>query len=30
MGSNPQETADLVTYSEEVIKGKLHFLISEL
>ena len=24
-----QETADLVTFTEEILKGKLHFLCSE-
>ena len=28
MWSNPQETADLVTFTEEVLNGKLHFLCS--
>ena len=23
---NPQETADLVTFTEEILNGKLHFL----
>ena len=26
MWSNPQETVDLVPYTEEILKGKLHFL----
>ena len=26
---NPQETADLVTFTEEILNGKLHFLCSE-
>ena len=26
MWQNPQETADLVTYTEEILNGKLHFL----
>ena len=26
MWPNPQETADLVTFTEAVLKGKLHFL----
>ena len=26
---NPQETADLVTFTEEILIGKLHFLCSE-
>ena len=30
MGPNPQETADLVTFTEEILNGKLHFLISAL
>ena len=25
---NPQETADLVTFTEEIFNGKLHFLCS--
>ena len=29
MWSNPQETADLVTFTEEVLTGKLHFMCSE-
>ena len=29
MWPNPQETADLVTYTEEILNGKLHFLCSE-
>ena len=28
MWPNPQETADLVTFTEEIFKGKLHFLCS--
>ena len=28
MWPNPQETADLVTFTEEVLNGKLHFLYS--
>ena len=28
MWTNPQETADLVTFTEEVFIGKLHFLMS--
>ena len=28
MWSNPQATADLVTFTEEVLNGKLHFLCS--
>ena len=28
MCTNPQETADLVTFTEEIINGKLHFLYS--
>ena len=27
---NPQETADLVTFTEEIVIGKLHFLGSEM
>ena len=29
MWPNPQETADLVTFAEEILNGKLHFLCSE-
>ena len=29
MWSNPQETADLVIFTEEIFNGKLHFLYSE-
>ena len=25
---NPQETSDLVTFTEEILNGKLHFLCS--
>ena len=28
MWPNPQETADFVTFAEEIINGKLHFLLS--
>ena len=28
MSPNPQETADLVTFTEEIYSGKLHFLRS--
>ena len=28
MWPNPQETADLVTYTEEILNGKLHLLCS--
>ena len=28
MGPNQQETADLVTFTEEILNGKLHFLCS--
>ena len=28
MWPNPQETADLVTFTEEIFNGKLHFLCS--
>ena len=28
MWPNPQETADLVTFTREILKGKLHFLCS--
>ena len=27
---NPQEAADLVTFTEEILNGKLNFLCSEL
>ena len=30
MWPNPQETADLVTFTEEILKGKLHFLCSSI
>ena len=30
MSPNPQETADLVTFNEEIINGKLHFLCSDV
>ena len=30
MWPNPQETADLVTLTEEILNKKLHFLCSEL
>ena len=30
MGPNPQETADLVTFTEEILNGKLHFLCNEI
>ena len=29
MQPNPQETADLVTFTEEILNGKLHFMCSE-
>ena len=29
MWPNPQEIADLVTFTEEILNGKLHFLCSE-
>ena len=29
MWPNPQETADLVTFTEEILNRKLHFLCSE-
>ena len=29
MWPNPQETADLVTFTEEILTGKLHFLCSD-
>ena len=28
MWPNPQETANLVTFTEEILNGKLHFLYS--
>ena len=30
MRPNPQETADLVTFTGEILNGKLHFLYSDL
>ena len=30
MWPNPQETEDLITFTEEILNGKLHFLCSEL
>ena len=30
MWPNPQETADLVTLTEEIFNGKLHFLSGEM
>ena len=29
MWPNPQETADLVTFTEGILNGKLHFLCSD-
>ena len=29
MRPNPQEVADLVTFTEEILNGKLHFLSSD-
>ena len=29
MWPNPQETTDLVTFTEEILNGKLYFLCSE-
>ena len=29
MWSNPQKTEDLVTFTEEILNGKLHFMCSE-
>ena len=29
MGPNPQETVDLVIFTEEIFTGKLHFLCSD-
>ena len=28
MGPNPQETADLVTFTEEILNRKLHFCVA--
>ena len=30
MRPNPQETADLVTFTEQILNGKLHFLCSAI
>ena len=30
MWPNPQETMDLVTFTEEILNGKLHFLCSDV
>ena len=30
MWPNPQETTDLVTLTEEIFAGKIHFVFSEL
>ena len=30
MWQNPQETADLITFTEEILNGKLHFLFREI
>ena len=30
MWPNPQEAADLVTFTEEILNGKLHFLFFEV
>ena len=30
MWPNPQGTADLVTFTEEIVNGKLHFLCSAM
>ena len=30
MWPNPQETEDLVTFTEEILNGKLHYLCSDL
>ena len=30
MWPNPQETADLITFTEEIFNGKLHFLCTVL
>ena len=29
MWPNPEETANLVTFTEEILNGKLHFLCNE-
>ena len=29
MWPNPQETEDMVTFTEEILNGKFHFLCSE-
>ena len=29
MRPNPEETADLITFTEEILNGKLHFLCSD-
>ena len=29
MWPNPQETADFVTFTEEMLNGKLHFMYSD-
>ena len=30
MLTNPQETVDLVTFTEQILKGKLHFFCSAI
>ena len=30
MGPKPQETADLVIFTEEILDGKIHFLCSRV
>ena len=30
MWPNPQETADLVKFTEEILNGKLHFLCGDI
>ena len=30
MWPNPQETSDLVTFTEEILNGELHFLCSNM
>ena len=30
MRTNPQKTADLVAFSEEILKGKPHFLCNDI
>ena len=30
MWQNPQETVDLVTFTEEILSGKLHFFVAPI